>query len=366
MKKTETMQMQIKTTLLQEMVAKAVKGASFNKLIPLTSMMAIKLQDGYLKLQTTDMTNYLYIIENDFDGYFDAVIMADQFSKLVAKMTSKNIVLTVTDNALEVVGNGTYKIELPMDEGGKPIKYPDPVAALPKFAEEATIINLATIKSVLYSVKPAVSTELEIPCYTGYYADENQIIGTDTCRIACLAEKMTDRAVLFNPEMMNLLDLMTDEKVYLNIDKDVFLFRSENCMVYGRALSGIADFDVEAINGLVNTEFPVKCRLAKSELLRVLDRISLFVGTYDEGRIELDFMQDWLRVRSKNVSGVEDIQYVEVTDHVPFNCNIEITALTTQVKAVMGDVVTICYDPDNTSALKILEGNLTQIVALLD
>ena len=51
----------IKTTTLQEMIAKAIKGASNNKLIPLTSLMAIEVKDKVLTLTTTDATNYLYI-----------------------------------------------------------------------------------------------------------------------------------------------------------------------------------------------------------------------------------------------------------------------------------------------------------------
>lgn len=61
------MKLQIKTTKLQEMLARAIKGASNNKLIPLTSLIAISLKDGELTLITTDATNYLYV-RDDAEG----------------------------------------------------------------------------------------------------------------------------------------------------------------------------------------------------------------------------------------------------------------------------------------------------------
>ena len=55
--------MKLPTIKLQEMLAKSIKGASFNKLMPMTSMIAIKVKNKELTLTTTDGTNYLYMIE---------------------------------------------------------------------------------------------------------------------------------------------------------------------------------------------------------------------------------------------------------------------------------------------------------------
>ena len=55
------MELKIKTSELQEMVGKAAKCVSNNKLIPLTSLMSIKVEDNLLTLTTTDATNYFYV-----------------------------------------------------------------------------------------------------------------------------------------------------------------------------------------------------------------------------------------------------------------------------------------------------------------
>ena len=55
------MQFTINTTKFQELVAKAVKGSSNNKLLPITSLMAIDLAGKRLVLTTTDTTNYFQV-----------------------------------------------------------------------------------------------------------------------------------------------------------------------------------------------------------------------------------------------------------------------------------------------------------------
>ena len=62
------MKFTMNTVKLQDMVAKAMKGASNNKLIPLTNLMAIQLKDHKLTLITTDATNFLYIMEDKVAG----------------------------------------------------------------------------------------------------------------------------------------------------------------------------------------------------------------------------------------------------------------------------------------------------------
>ena len=127
------MKLALKTEKLKEMVSRAVKGVGNNKLIPLTSLMAIEVKDNKLTLITTDATNYLYVCEDKIvaDDFY-VVVDANVFSKLISKMTCENVTLEVSSGiwVLNVKGNGNYKIELPLDENGEPIKYPDPVDKL--------------------------------------------------------------------------------------------------------------------------------------------------------------------------------------------------------------------------------------------
>ena len=55
------MKLKVKTAVLQSMVAKAIKGAGNNKLIPITSLMSFRVVGKELHIITTDGTNYLVI-----------------------------------------------------------------------------------------------------------------------------------------------------------------------------------------------------------------------------------------------------------------------------------------------------------------
>ena len=125
------MKLTIGTELMKDVVARAIKGAGNNKLIPITSMMCIELKGGDLTVITTDATNYLYIKEQHVAGDdFYVVVDANQFAKLVSKMTCESITMAVDEKlyTMKVKGNGNYTIELPLDEDGGPVKFPDAVS----------------------------------------------------------------------------------------------------------------------------------------------------------------------------------------------------------------------------------------------
>lgn len=356
---------QVSTLKLQEMVSKAMKGVGNNKLLPITSLMAIKVQDDDLYLITTDGINYLYIREpRSFEEVdFSVVVNADLFSQLIARLTCEKTILEITDNSLVVVGNGTYHIELPLDEEGNLIKYPNPLNNVVWEINSAIDINLSTIDLILNSISPSLSTTLDIPCYTGYWVGD-KVVATDTYKIGCLGTKLLEEPKLISAATMKLLSLMTDEKIKLYVKENTLFFRSENCMVYGKTLDGIQDFQIDAIGGLLEQSFDSMCRVSKQSLLQLLDRLMLFVGVYDKNAIELDFTKEGIEVSSKLDSGVEVIEYQESENYQKFSCLIDIEMLYAQVKAQVNEVVEIWYGKDN--AIRINDDNITKIIALIE
>ena len=359
------MKFTMSTEKLKEMVSRAVKGVGNNKLIPLTSLMAITLKNNRFILTTTDATNYLYIIEDKILGEdFYAVVDANVFSKLISKMTCEHVILEIREdlNCLQVKGNGTYKIELPVDENGEYIKYPDPYSKVSD-TQDCGVINRTTISVILDTIKPALATTLENPCYTGYYVGNN-VLATDTYKIASLDLKLLDDAKLISSEMMDLLAVMNTEKIKVDIVANDIIYSTPDCIVMGKLMEGLDEFAIDPIMELVNTEFEHSCSIPKSALLQLLDRLSLFVGTYDKNAIYLTFTREGLQISSKAASGVEIIDYVSSKDFTDFTCAIDIQMLTNEVKAIQSDVVDIQYGEDN--AIKLVDGNITIIVALLE
>ena len=361
------MKLKIKTSLFQDMVTKAVRGVGNNKLIPITQMMAIRLKDKELTLITTNATNYLYIKQENVDGDdFEVTILAETFSKLISKLTCETVTLELTDSALTVVGNGSYSLEIPQDENGKSIKFPDPLATT-NIEFRSKLIHRNVIDAILNGVKPSVAETLEVPCYTGFYCKDD-VIATDTYKIAELKKVgMFDDAKLLNGEFVNLLDVIVEDDISVFVDGDAIVIESDTCDIYTKEMYGIEDFAVDAIKGLLDTEFSCSCKIPKLELLRLLDRLSLFVGAYDNNGVEMTFAQMAVQINSKSNSGTEGIQYVEKPKNFkPFRCSIDITMLTTQIKALSSDVVNLYYDPEITSSIKLVDGELTQIIALLE
>ena len=62
------MKFTVSTETMQRLVSRVIKGASNNKLLPLTSFVNISLKDKRLRLDTTDMTNYTSAIEYNVEG----------------------------------------------------------------------------------------------------------------------------------------------------------------------------------------------------------------------------------------------------------------------------------------------------------
>ena len=360
------MKLTLKTEKLKDMVSRAIKGVGNNKLIPITSMMAIEVIDNKLSLITTDATNYLYVSEDKVVSEdFYVVVDANLFSKLISKMTCENITLTVKQNfVLEVKGNGTYKIELPLDENGQPIKFPDPVNTVDLSHAEEVTVNRTTIQVILDTIKPALAVTLENPCYTGYYVGQ-QIVATDTYKIASMGVKLfIDSARLVSPEFMDLLAVMNAEKITVDMTDTDIVCSTPDCIVCGKFMEGIDEYAIDAIMGLVNTEFGSFCAVPKSALLQLLDRLSLFVGTYDKNAIYLTFTNAGLQVSSKAANSVEIIDYVTSEDFKDFTCAVDISMLINEVKSIQNDVIELYYGEDNT--IKMTDGNITIIVALLD
>lgn len=361
------MKLTIQTDKLKEMVARAVKGVGNNKLIPLTSLMCIQVKNNALTLITTDATNYLYIVENKvLSEDFYAVVDANVFSKLISKLTCSTVTLEIKGNiwVLEITGNGNYKLELPLDENGEPIQYPDPVSKL-KLSDDtsAGVLNKSTIQVILETIKPALAVTLDNPCYTGYYVGD-KIVATDTYKIASMDVSLFGQTQLISPELFDLFAVMTSEKIAVDIVDDSIICKSPDCVIYGRFMEGLSDYAIDAISALVDTKFDCFCAVPKTALLQALDRLSLFVGPYDKNAVYLTFTREGLQISSKAVSGIEIIKYVSSDNFKDFTCAVDIQMFTQEIKAVSNDVIELYYGEDN--AVKIADGNITIIVALLD
>lgn len=353
--------MKVVTSRMKEAVNKAIKGAGFNNLIPITSMIGIKLSDGKLRLLTTDMTNTLCIIIDKVSGVdMDITVDADKFGKLIAKTTSEDIELIVIDDVLSVKANGTYKISLISDEEGL-VTFP----ALSETKGKTTNVKLTSIMQAYNINKSALAKTLENPALTGYYCGD-MVISTDANVITFNDFKMfeQDEPLLISPQLMQLLTLNKQEDIKLIADKTLLTFIADDMVVQGAVMEGIEDFPADDVKAYLDEAFTSSCKVPKDLLLATLDRLALFIEPYDKNGAYFTFGRKGINIHSKKDASTEIINYVESKNFEPFMCCVDIPMLKEQLQANPDDTVKICYGNEN--ALKIESGKVTQVIALLE
>lgn len=380
--------MKIKTEILQNMVSKVIQGASFNKMIPLTSLIGIEFKEdsmggkGNLILTTTDGSNQLKINQEvEGTGEFYTIVNADTFAKLVGKTTKEFIELENKENYLEVKGNGDYKLEIAINEEGEMVRFPD----IPNLQGTELSINLKELQEAIKVSKASIAKTMEIPCLTGYYIGKNTIT-TDRQLICKLDKELITEPILISSEMAELLLLVEGDEILELIIKDNeiehfdietneteieklpsdLIFYNANYTLYGKELEGKELYPEDKILNLDKLEYTDSVKVNKQELLNVLDRMSLFVSDYDKNGVFLSFTKEGLIVRSQK-SNAEEIIAIDTDANKELKeitCLIDIEMLKSEVEVVSTDNVEIYYGQDKM--IKIVDGNTTFVLSLLD
>lgn len=363
------MKLTVNTAKFQEMLAKSSRGASNNKLVPITTFVAIELKNNVLTLITTDCTNYLYVKDSNVQGDdFYVCVETDTLVKLISKITSEDITFELFDNYLAVKANGNYKLPLQMDEStGKGIVMDNPIDSVADLKQIGNL-TLSDVKTILNGLKSSVATTLEAPCYAHYYFGNKQVISTDRVVASAFDKSLfADGEIprLVNVNMVNLLDVIsdTDIKVYANDTK--MKFESDNYVIFGTMPSGIEDYAIDALDNFFNQQFDNTCSVDKATLVSALDRIKLFVGKFDDGEIVLNFTANELVISSKASNGVEKISYIDKSwkELNDFTVSININNIVNRVHSFMSDSVEIQFGLDN--AIKLVDTDVVTIIALI-
>ena len=353
--------MKVVSSRMKEAVNKAIKGAGFNNLIPITGMIGIKLAEGKLRLLTTDMTNTLCIIIDKVAGdEMDITVDADKFGKLIAKITSENIDLSVKDDVLYVKANGTYKIPLISDEEGL-VSFPN----LTEVEGKTSSVKLTSIMQAYNINRSALAKTLENPALTGYYCGD-MIITTDANVITFNDFKMFEinEPILISPQLMQLLTLNKQEDIKLISNSSLLTFITDDMIIQGAVMEGIEEFPADEVKTYLDEAFTSSCKVPKDLLLSTLDRLALFIEPYDKNGAYFTFGRKGINIHSKKDASIETINYVESKDFQPFVCCVDIPMLKEQLQANPDDTVKICYGNEN--ALKLESGKVTQVIALLE
>lgn len=356
------MKLKMKTSVLQSMLARSVKGASCNKMIPITGMLCIKLSGNVLTLITTDASSYLYVREPDIVGDdFEITVDIDVFAKLISRLTCEEVILSLENRGLHIVGNGNYYVDLPLDEEGELVKFPNSKISDDDWSYCGDV-SLSTIKLLLTTAKPSLAVTNSVLCYTGYYCGD-RVTATDANVLCGVDVKMFDEPALISSDMMDVLNVFSKEVIKVKRAGDNISFVTDDCVLIGKVMDCIGDYPIDIINSLIDQSYDSVCCVSKASMLQLLDRLILFVSQYDRNSINLAFTDKGLQVQSKRANSVEVIPYRSCENFKPFTCSVDVESFRTQIKACAGDFVNFHYGLDN--AIKFVDGPITQVIALI-
>ncbi len=355
----------LSTEKFKKAVAKAEKGAGKNQLMPITEMIGIKVIDRALYLCTTDKTNDLQVIIKDVESEDVSItVKAETLAKLMSKITSDTTTLEITDDNLLVKANGNYKIPLEVDENGN-IDFPS--IKFDKAYKKEFEVDINAVKNILNINKASLAVTYDNPFLTGYLIGDNTITcnGGEGC-ITFNGNKFSDigEKILVNPNMMTLLGMCGQEKIKIIKDGSQLYLYSNDMIICGKELDGKEDYPADEMSVYLEEKFPSSCKVTKSLLLGVLDRLQIFIQPYDENGAVFTFTEKALQIQSKTSNSVEEIMYTESTNAEPFNCLVDIPMFKEQLNANPADVVEIHFGLDN--AIKMTYGKITQVISLLE
>ena len=362
--------MKIKTELLQKMVAKSIQGASNNKNVPITSLIGVQVIGSVLVLMTTDGSNQLRImgkLENDnvlVEQEFYTIVNAETFSKLVSKTTKGFIELENNNNYLEMKGNGTYKLDIAINEDGEMVRFSD--IPLSKATNSGVDLSIQELKNAIDVSKASILKTNDVPCLTGFYVGE-KIITTDRQLVCNIDKRLVETPLLISSEMANLICLLDGETVYLVVDGNHLLFQTDDITIYGDQLEGSNIYPVASINSLLSLPYSNNVVVKKGDLLDVLDRMGLFIKQNDNNSIYLDFSKCVMQIRSKDSNAVEIINVVgneDEDDNSMFTCLVDIDMFKSQVNTISTDSINIYYGQGKS--IKLVDGNCTHVVSLVE
>lgn len=354
------MEIKLKTSVLQDLVNKSVKGMGTNKMLPITEMIGININGPKISLLSTDGSNKVEVmgtIEGNTES-IQAAVAGKTFANLIQKTTTENVTLIFEDNKLTVKGNGTYTFPLSIDEDDDLVKMSsidveglDTKEVLSKDLKQSYDIN-----------KESVALTMETPAYTGFYYDKDGAITTNSLKVSYIKNSLFNNPVLLFKSFAALFELFEEETVKIAENNSAVFVITPSLVIKGQKKTEVLEFPVDQIKTLLDTSISHQARVNKQSLLNLLERVALFITPYDKNNIRIDFTKDGMRVWTIDGNSNELLPYIDSTDQVEQTIKVDITSFKALISSNPDEELLIHYGhPD---IIKMSFGLTVQALAL--
>lgn len=356
------MELKIKTSVLQDLVNKSIKGAGKDKVMPITELMGIEVKEQSLYLTTTlDGNNVLTVYDKveQVEGEFAGAVNADLFAKLVAKTTCELMSLKVEGNVLKVHGNGDYSFPLSTETDDELVVIPQvAIQADAKIVSETTA-KVKDLKDAYTIGKTALATNNSQQCFTGFFFYKNGSITSDGSKAAYTKKKIFESNLLLSNAFMSLTGLFGGEDVKLTETEDCVFLSAAGINIVGHKMPEAAEFPIESIVQFTELEFQNSVKLNKTALLNVLDRVALFIGQYDRNGVRFNFGPKGVLITDLKAASSELLK--AEGDLAEFSVVLDIQGLKDMLSVNTEEAVKLSYG--NPQAIKMQFGDTVQVLA---
>lgn len=351
--------MKVDTKLLKTMLSKAGACKPTN-ILEITNYYEVVLNEEGLTIRATDGTNHLVVHNSDYtqEGNFSVIVRADQFTKLINKTTKADVDLTVKEDYLQVKGNGTYKVEIVENE-----EFPVCQVEGSSYSEIQSEGFLNAIKGAKNAKSPAASDGVLF----SYLVRDECVYSADAIKVYSKdleAMDLENVQMLIPPNLAALLMVLDGDtvKVNLDVENNKVEFSSGTVTVAGPLAEGVEEYP--DMQELFNIDTPHLVKLPKIDLLSAIDRLSLFVGLFDKGILDLVFTQDGLLVSTSSNSNEMLMYETKLPEPVEYVYKVNSKYLQDLVSVADNEVVTIGFGLEDT--LKIMTADSMMLLATAD
>lgn len=286
-----------------------------------------------------NVTNREYFVTVNFDlqtnETFKASINAELFLKLISKITSPTIKLTIDGNAVKIEGNGTYKIPFIYNNSS--------MFELPKILINNVTDTMTIKSSILQSILQYNTKELQRgvavkPVQKYFYVDENGCI-TFTSG-ACVNNFTLPKPlkVLLGEKVVKLFKLFKDvedvdfsigiDQVTPEISQTKVKFTGGNVELTAILADAglVSEVPVSVIRGMTTKQYAKSVKVNRKILLESLNRLMLFNETKNYGKLTFTpstiELSDWGGENKETVPLVDtvaDLSYFAVLNMSTLN-----------------------------------------------
>lgn len=363
----------VPTSILKELVKRAIKGSTMIDVIPLTCLMGISVKENKLTIRTTDNINFVTVFSEVEAPDFEVVVESKKFATLVDKLSSEYTTFIVNDTKLTLeTDSGQYHFSLAVEEDGSKIQLPEKT-----FTANGGSVNvsLEELKSVLSFNRACKADGKDSPALYNYYFDNEQVFTTDNAKACRNPLVFSDRPMVLSPAVLDLVLSVVDEKYGVDITQDETNIMFSSPIGTLVAKKGVqADLDMFPVNPckqVFTRDMDYMTKLSKYQLTSALDRMTLFTDPLDQNVLTLIFNKDGVTLLDENSDSKETIKYIvekeeeKLPDFEPISLKLDVKCLMQELSAYSKEKVDIGFTDEVgilfvCDKVRLLLGVLTQ------